>query len=132
MRRTVAAAGSVVPEVAWERYAELGQWSGWARPIRRVDASAARLEVGLTGVVHGPAGLRVSFVVEAVDERARTWTWRVRSGPITLTLRHEVLATVGGGTAATLTVTGPAPIVLVYPEVARVALSRLVDPRPIR
>lgn len=131
MRRTVAAAGDVSPDVAWERYAVIARWPSWALPIRRVEASSSRLGPGVTGVVYGPAGVRITFVVEAVDEVRRTWSWRVRCGPVTMTLWHEILNTSAGGTAATVTVSGAAPVVLLYPEVARVALSRLVDPRPL-
>lgn len=127
MKRTVAAAGPADPTEAWERYAVIARWPTWAPPILRVEASAERLAPGVTGVVHGPLGLRVSFEVETVDQLLRTWSWRVRSGPIGMKLRHEVLATADGGSATTLTVEGPAPVVLLYPEVARLALVRLVS-----
>lgn len=122
----MAAVGPVRPGEAWERYADPTRWSSWAPPIRRVEASGRRLVPGMTGVVHGPFGLLVGFEVETVDEVTRTWTWRVRSGPLRMWLRHEVLATAEGGSAATLTVAGPWPLVLVYPPVARIALARLV------
>jgi len=123
----VASVGPVGADEAWERYAVVARWPTWAPPIQRVEASGDRIEAGMTGVVHGPLGLRVSFVVESVDEVARTWTWRVRSGPLRMTLVHQVLATAEGGSATTLTVDGPFPAALVYPEVARLALSRLVS-----
>ncbi|MET1006237.1 MAG: SRPBCC family protein [Propionibacteriaceae bacterium] len=127
VKRSVAAAGPADPNEAWERYAEIARWPTWAPPIQRVDASAARLAPGVTGVVHGLLGLRVNFVVEEVDELRRTWSWNVRSGPIRMALRHEVLPTADGGSATTLMVDGPAPLVLLYPEVARIALVRLVS-----
>lgn len=127
MRRTVAAAGPADPAQAWDRYAVIDRWPSWAPPIQRVEASAERLAPGVTGVVHGPLGVRVRFTVEQVDDLLRTWTWRVRSGPVRMTLRHEVLATADGGSATTLTVDGPAWVVLLYPEIARVALARLVS-----
>jgi hypothetical protein len=117
----------VSADEAWDRYAVVARWPSWAPPIRRVEASAPRLAPGLTGVVHGPLGLRVLFEVVAVDEVARTWSWRVRSGPLRLALEHAVLPRPGGGSATTLTVEGPAFAVLTYPELARVALSRLVS-----
>jgi hypothetical protein len=126
VRRSVAVVGPVDPDEAWERYAVIARWPSWAPPIRRVDATAERLSPGVSGVVHWPMGLRVSFDVEAVDEPARAWTWRVRWLGVAMTLQHEVLATVDGGTAATLTVTGPTPLVLLYPDLARIALGRLV------
>jgi hypothetical protein len=127
MRRSVATVGRVAPHEAWERYAVIARWPSWAPPILAVEASAEQLRAGVTGVVHGPAGLRVSFVVDRVDEAARAWSWRVRSGPLRMALWHEVLPTTDGGTVATLTVQGPWPAALVYPELARVALARLVS-----
>jgi hypothetical protein len=126
MRRSVAVVGPVDVAEAWERYAVISRWPTWAPPILRVEASAPRLAAGVSGVVHGPLGLRVSFTVEAVDEQARSWSWAVRSGPVRMRLVHQVLATAEGGTAATLTVIGPAPLALLYPDLARVALARLV------
>ena len=41
-------------------------------------------------------------------------------------MRHEIVARPGGGCIATLTVEGPPAIVVGYPEVARIALGRLV------
>ena len=127
VKRSVAAVGPLGADEAWERYAVVGRWPSWAPPIRRVEASASRLEPGMTGVVHGPLGVRVTFEVETVDEPARTWTWRVRSGPIRMRLEHAVLPTASGGSATTLTVEGPGAVVLLYPEVARIALHQLVS-----
>ena len=84
------------------------------------------LAAGLTGVVHGPPGVVIPFVVDAVDEVAHTWSWHVHVGPLRVDLEHEVLATSTGGSATTLVVDGPLPVALLYPEVARIALSRLV------
>ena len=123
----MATVGRVDPDQAWLRYAEIARWPSWAPPIRHVEASAERLAAAVTGVVHGPAGLRVSFVVLAVDEAARTWSWNVRSGPLQMALEHAVLPAPGGGSVATLTVDGPLPAALVYPDLARVALHRLVS-----
>lgn len=128
MRRTVAVVGPVSPDEAWERYAVIARWPSWAPPVRAVEASRRRLAVGVTGLVRGPGGLGVRFVVDRVDELARTWTWRVRSGPLRMTLTHEVRAS-AGGTAATLTVDAVGPVALVYPELARFALRRLVGQR---
>jgi hypothetical protein len=123
----VATVGPADPDVAWQRYAEIGRWPSWAPPIRRVEASAERLAPGVTGVVHGPAGLRAFFAVLSVDAPSRAWSWTVRSGPLRMALEHGVLSAPGGGCVATLTVDGPAPAALVYPELARVALHRLVS-----
>ncbi len=50
-----------------------------------------------------------------------------RSGDaLRIRMRHEIVARPGGGCIATLTVEGPPAIVVGYPEVARIALGRLV------
>ncbi len=126
MKRALAVPGPVMPAVAWDRYVRLEQWAQWAPFISGVDASAAVLAAGITGIVRGPAGLRLRFAVDAVDEVARSWRWTVRSGPVALRLGHEVLARSGGGTVATLDLDGPAPVVLAYLAPATLALRRLV------
>ncbi len=100
-------------------------WPTWAPQISAVRASAPRIAPGVTGQVHGPCGLRVDFVVTEVDERSRTWAWRVRRGPLRLELRHGVEPDPAGCTTW-LSVRGPAPVVAAYLPVARLALHRLV------
>ncbi len=82
---------------------------------------------GLTGRVHGLFGVTADFEVLTVDEALRTWSWRIRSGPVTLTLHHAVLA-VDDGTQTTLEISGPGFVVLPYAPVAQVALRGLVRP----
>lgn len=128
MQLTLRAAGPVSADEAWDRYARPERWRVWAPQIRRVQASAERIAAGVTGRVYGPAGLSVGFVVDAVDEADRTWSWTVRLGPITLRLDHGVTAR-AGGSATWLTVHGPPPVVLGYAPVARLALHQLVSRR---
>lgn len=128
MRREVAVAGAAEVDLVWSRYAQIDRWPTWAPFIVSVDASGEVLEPGLTGVVHGPLGLPVSFVVTAVDSVTRAWTWSVRSGPIAAELAHEVLARPTGGSVATLVLTAPAPVVLAYAPLTYWALSRLTHP----
>jgi Polyketide cyclase / dehydrase and lipid transport len=122
---TLRAEGAVPVEVAWLRYARPSLWPTWSPPIRSVDATDDHLEVGLKGTVHGPVGLRIPFVVIAVDDPGRTWTWRPRFGPVTLTLRHEVHEELTGSSTV-LRISGLAPVVLGYAPVAQLALNRLV------
>lgn len=122
---TLHAAGNAPPDLAWERYAELARWAQWSPQIRSVTASGPRLVAGLTGTVHPLVGPGVRFTVDHVDEAARSWSWRVRLGPVRLELHHEVLA-VTGGSGTTLRVHGPTPAVLAYAPLARWALTRLV------
>jgi hypothetical protein len=82
---------------------------------------AAVLEPGLQGVVSGWLGMRASFEVTEVDEAAGTWSWEVAAGPARMRLAH----TIGNG-STTLTVEGPAVVVLPYLPLARLALHRLV------
>ncbi len=139
--------GPAPASVVWERYAVPSRWAGWAPHIRGVEirgveirgagirgvgtrgagAAADRIAPGLGGRVRGPLGLRVAFVVTDVDERRRTWSWDVRLGPLRVHLRHGVDPD-PGGTATWLAVRGPAPVVVAYLPVARVALRRLVRP----
>lgn len=128
MRRGLGASGPLEPAAVWERYAVPALWSTWSPQITRVDSTSARLTAGTTGVVHGPLGVRVPFEVLSVDETRRRWSWRVRAALVTLELVHEVLGRPDGGTDTTLSVTGPAPVVLAYAPLAQLALSRLVRP----
>ena len=104
----------------WRAYAHTSRWPEWAPHLRRVTPSA-ELAVGLQGRVTGLLRVRASFEVTAVDEAAGTWSWTVRSGPVRLVLDHAV-----GEGWTTLGVAGPAPVVLSYLPVARLALHRLV------
>jgi len=70
--------------------------------------------------------VHVPFEVLAVDEQARTWSWRVRVGPVTLTLDHGIEDLGADGTRTWLRTTGPALVVLPYSPVAFVALHALL------
>lgn len=128
---TVTARGSRPAASAWERYADLDQWARWAPQIRGVDTDGPRrLTPGLTGRVRGPVGVGVNFVVDAVDEPARTWAWTVTLGPLRLRLHHEVHAQGpqdGAGSVTLLRLHGPLPVLLGYAPVTRFALHRLVS-----
>ncbi len=120
--------GRADPAEVWERYAVPSRWHEWSPQIRRVECSHDRIVDDATGAVHGPAGLRVDFTVDAVDEPARTWTWTVRVGPVHLRLDHAVVARAGGGTTTRLVTHGPLAVALAYTPVAGLALTRLVRP----
>ena len=123
---TLRAHGDLPAAQAWERYARPELWARWAPQISRVDTSADRIAAGVRGRVVGPFGVAVTFVVEDVDEVARTWVWRVRLGLVRLRLTHGIEFHDGGGSATWLRVSGPLPIVLGYAPVAVIALRRLV------
>jgi hypothetical protein len=122
---SVSASGSATPAQAWERYADPRRWSQWAPQIRRVDTAGERIVAGLRGRVVGPLGVAVSFVVDDVDEDARSWNWSVRFGLIRLRLRHDIEPS-GSGARTRLWVSGPLPVVAAYLPVAGWALRRLV------
>lgn len=124
--RSVAVTGPISPDQAWERYAVIDRWPSWSPPIERVEANEPRLTAGMTGVLYLLGGVQIGFVVNAVDHERRTWSWLVNAGPLSMTLQHEILERVGDGSVATLTVDGALPLTLIYPEVARLALYRLV------
>jgi hypothetical protein len=128
MRRGLAQVGSLHPHAVWERYASPSEWPSWSPQIRWVECRPDRLQVGLTGTVHGLFGVRADFEVLSVDELRRTWSWRATTGPVTLLLHHAVLEQPGGGSQATLEIEGPALPVLGYAPMADVALRRLVRP----
>jgi hypothetical protein len=127
MRRGITATGALHPHATWERYAVPSEWSSWSPQIRYVECAQDRLATGLTGRVHGWFGVRADFEVLSVDELRRTWSWRARSGPVTLTLHHAVLP-VAEGSETNLEIECPALAVLLYAPLARVALRRLVRP----
>jgi hypothetical protein len=116
----IEATGTATAEAMWEAYAEPCRWSSWAPQIREVHPTS-RIRPGSTGEVVGVAGTRVRFEVTEVDEPAGRWTWRVRIGFASLTIAHEVA---DGRTE--VEIVGPAPVVLAYAPVARIALARLV------
>lgn len=125
MQRTLTVDGDADPALAWERYAVPARWRDWSPQISGVEYPAARLSAGTGGRVRGLGVLALPFTVDAVDEAARTWSWRVRLGPVRLRLDHGV-RTHGTGCRTVLRLTGPAPVVLGYAPLARVALRGLV------
>ena len=142
VRTSISAVGAASPAVCWERYADLDRWSAWAPQITGVDAPERRLRAGLRGRVRAAGLLRIPFEVIAVDEQARTWSWRVALGPVRLRRDHGVEAApepegepstaAGPGTRTWLVTTGPAPVVAPYTPIALVALHSLLLDRPDR
>jgi hypothetical protein len=122
---TLRAGGAAEAAEVWERYAVPRRWSTWAPQIQRVETSATRIAAGASGKVIGPLGAHIRFVIDDVDEAARSWSWRVLVGPVTLYLVHAV-SIEGPGSATTLRIRGPLPIVAGYAPVAQLALNRLV------
>jgi hypothetical protein len=123
MQRTLHRSGPAPAALVSERYADYARWSRWSPQIRGVDTESRRLAAGDTGTVRGPLGVRVRFRVERVA--GADWSWTVSLGPVRLRLDHGVRA-LPGGSVTRLALTGPAPYVLAYEPLARLALARLV------
>ena len=86
---------------------------------------------GTKGLVRGPLGVPLPFEVLAVDESdpaRRSWRWRAGALGVRVELEHVVEPDRSrlGGSRTVLVLSGPAPVVVPYLPVARVALHRLV------
>jgi hypothetical protein len=127
---TLHATGPLSADEAWERYALPRRWPEWSPQISRVELPVERIATGARGKLFAPGGFRLDFVIDAVDEQARTWSWTVRVAVIKLSLAHSVAEAPGGGCRSELRTSGPAPIVAAYAPLAQVALDRLVQPAP--
>lgn len=129
MKVTVSASGTAAPDVVWDKYVHPACWPEWSPQIRSVDYPDESLSSGGAGTVHGPCGVAVTFEILAIDAETRCWSWRVMILGIALTLDHDVRPQdINGasGTVTTLDINGPAPLVIGYAPIARLALSRLV------
>ncbi|GAA4804062.1 SRPBCC family protein [Streptomyces ziwulingensis] len=124
---TLRAAGAARPDTVWCRYVYFRRWSEWSPQIVGVDTGAERIAPGVRGTVRSFLGLRVAFAVESVDDGHRTWSWRVRLGPVRVRLTHDVVPQ-GDGTRTRLRMRGPAPALAAYAPLAHLALRRLVTP----
>jgi hypothetical protein len=125
-RMTLRAAGHAPAEDVWERYARPALWPAWSPQIRSVRVRGDRIAPGMEGEVVPLPGLPVPFVVEAVGEARRRWTWRVRIGPVRMRLHHAVVTLPDGRTGTELRMEGPLPALALYAGPARLALRRLV------
>ena len=125
--RRIEVTGPARPATAWERYADLDAWPTWAPQIRSVESDGRRLALGRAGTVHVVGGLRVPFVVTAVDDLRLTWSWIARVGPVALTLHHD-LQDAGDVTVAGLVLEGPTLVVGAYGPLTRGPLARLLRP----
>jgi hypothetical protein len=127
MRLTLRADGHADLALVWQRYSTPALWSSWAPQIRRVEASAECLAVGVTGTVYGVIpNIGASWEVVEYDEADHRWAWDVVAGPVRMHLDHRAESRIGGGTSTTLVVDGPVAAVLTYSPVARISLESLV------
>ncbi|MBL7255702.1 SRPBCC family protein [Paractinoplanes lichenicola] len=124
MRRNVEVFGPRDVGDAWDRYVQPARWAEWSPQIRSVDYAEPELRERTGGVVHGPLGVRVPFVILRVSP-PQSWLWAVFVAGASVQLSHRV-EPAATGTRATLMINGPAPMVLGYLPLARLALRRLV------
>ncbi|HZA73649.1 MAG TPA: SRPBCC family protein [Propionibacteriaceae bacterium] len=122
--RRIEARGPAPVEEVWDRYATLARWPEWSPQISRVQASADQLALGVRGTVYAVGVVPLPFTVTSCRPEARTWSWQVRLGPVTLDLDHAVYAA-GSGSRSTLSLAGPALVVAAYAPLAQLALRRL-------
>ena len=132
LRLRLEASGPVPVASAWQRYARPALWPSWSPQLRSVEITGGdpgqELAAGTTGRVHGPVGVWADFTVLTFDAVARSWSWRVRRGPLAVRLEHTVEAREGEpGSRTTLVLHGLPPVVLGYAPIARYALHRLVS-----
>jgi hypothetical protein len=129
MRLTLRADGTADIATVWERYANPQLWATWAPQIRRVECSAERLALGVTGTVFGVIpNLGAKFEVVEFCADDHRWVWDVSAGRVRMHLEHRSESRIGGGTSTALVVDGPAAAVLTYAPVARISLEALVRP----
>lgn len=130
MRLTTHVTGPASVDLAWERYADPARWRTWAPQIRSVEidgtSGPTRIASGATGTVHALLGVSVRFEITEVDEGARRWSWTVHPPVITMHLEHTLEPWRATGSRTGLVIDGPAPVVLSYAPLARLALHRLL------
>ncbi|WP_318216602.1 SRPBCC family protein [Streptomyces sp. SCL15-6] len=126
-RLTLHATGPAAPATVWERYVRVDRWASWSPQIRAVHTDSPCIVPALAGTVESFGGLRIPFVIESVDHQHRTWSWRVRLGPVRLRLHHAVRPDARGSSTG-LVLHGPMPVLAGYAPLARLALRRLVRP----
>lgn len=123
---TVTATGAATPDLAWQRYHYLQRWTSWASHLTGVDAETPTLIAGTRGRVKILRVATARFRILRVNPQARTWSWRVRFGPLNLLLDHglDELAT---GTRAWVRIRGPWLILVLYRPLMWWALRRLAS-----
>ena len=130
MDMTVTRTGPARPADVWQHYERLDLWTVWAPHLTNVRADSTTLAPGTSGVVTALGVVPAAFRVMSVRANLHSWSWRVRVGPVTLELTHDVAPTPRGGSRADVRIQGPAPVLLAYRPLMGWALARLVRVGP--
>lgn len=126
MQLTITGSGELDLARSWQRYVRPELWSTWSPQISRVDCDDEEIVTGSHGRVHSRLGVAVDFDVTAVDRLTYSWSWRVQAPlGVRVSLQHSLFRA-GRGTRTTLELDGPAPVLLGYAPVAKLALHRLL------
>ena len=78
IRRTIDAP----PTTLWALLTDVDQWPRWGPSVRSAELAGGRFEVDESGTVTTIGGLRLGFVLTAVEPETR-WTWSVAGVPAT-------------------------------------------------
>ena len=97
---TVTRTGPARTSDVWEHYERLDLWTAWAPHLTNVRADSETLLPGTEGTVRALRVVPVPFRVLSVQAAQGRWSWRVRLGPLELTLAHWVSPSSSGGTRA--------------------------------
>lgn len=66
----------------WKLLVELDRWPEWGPSVRHARLDGDRFDVGATGAVTAPAGVRLPFEITAFEPGER-WAWKVLGLPAT-------------------------------------------------
>lgn len=72
----------VPAEAAWDLLVDVERWRAWGPSVRSAGLDGERFEVGATGWVRTPFGVRLPFEITAL-EPGRQWSWNVARIPAT-------------------------------------------------
>lgn len=81
---------------------------------------------GDRGTVVGALGVRVGFIITAVEPGQLQWAWRVQALSRSVRMEHGI-DPAGPGSTAWVLIHLPTPLVALYAPLARRALRRLVS-----
>ena len=69
-------------EEAWALLVDVERWAEWGPSVAAAGLDGERFEAGATGWVKTAVGVRLPFVITAVDD-GKQWSWKVAGIPAT-------------------------------------------------